>query len=75
MYGFTQSFNVSVAAAICFYELKQKLIRNNIPHLLNKEKLLKTRIRWAVNSIRSGNEILNKYLDEKGVSHDILTIT
>jgi tRNA/rRNA methyltransferase len=74
MYGFTQSFNVSVAAAICFYELKQKLIRNNIPHLLNKEKLLKTRIRWAVNSIRSGNEILNKYLDEKGVSHDILTI-
>ncbi len=75
MYGFTQSFNVSVAAAICFYELKQKLIKNNIPHLLNKEKLLKTRIRWAVNSIRSGNEILNKYLDEKGVSHDILTIT
>ena len=26
MYGFTKSFNVSVAAAICFYELKQKLI-------------------------------------------------
>ena len=24
MYGFTKSFNVSVAAAICMYELKQK---------------------------------------------------
>lgn len=62
MYGFTQSFNVSVAAAICFYELKQKLIKANISHFLDEEKALRMKIRWAVNSIRSGNEILEKYL-------------
>ncbi len=28
MYGFTKSFNVSVAAAICMYELKQKLMKS-----------------------------------------------
>lgn len=64
MYGFTKSFNVSVAAAICFYELKQKLLRSNIDYKLSEEKLLKMKIRWAVNSIRSGEEILKKYLLE-----------
>lgn len=62
MYGFTESFNVSVAAAICLYDLKQKLLKNKLNHYLTGEKLLKTQIRWAVNSIRSGEEILAKYL-------------
>ena len=64
MYGFTKSFNVSVAAAICVYELKQKLLKSNIDYKLSEEKLLKLKIRWAVNSIRSGEEILKKYLQE-----------
>ncbi len=67
MYGFTQSFNVSVAAAICFYELKQKLVKTQTPHLLNDEKRLRLKIRWAVNSIRSGGEILERYLCAGGL--------
>lgn len=62
MYGFTESFNVSVAAAICMYEFKQKLLKSNLDYCLSGEKLLKTQIRWAVNSIRSGEEILERYL-------------
>ena len=62
MYGFTESFNVSVAAAICMYELKQKLLKSDINYCLSGEKLLRTQIRWAVNSIRSGDEILERYL-------------
>ncbi|WP_100077542.1 TrmH family RNA methyltransferase [Chryseobacterium camelliae] len=62
MYGFTRSFNVSVAASICMYELKQKLMKSGIDYKLSEEKRLKMKIRWAVNSIRSGEEILNHYL-------------
>ncbi|UOE38817.1 TrmH family RNA methyltransferase [Chryseobacterium oryzae] len=62
MYGFTRSFNVSVAASICMYELKQKLIKSNIDYKLNEEKLLRMKIRWAVNSMRSGEQIFEKYL-------------
>jgi tRNA (guanosine-2'-O-)-methyltransferase len=62
MYGFTKSFNVSVAAGICMYELKQKLIRSGIDYKLNEEKLWEMKIRWAVNSIKSGNQILEHYL-------------
>lgn len=64
MYGFTQSFNVSVAAAICFYELKQKLIKSGISHYLQDEKLLRLKIRWALSSVKSGEHILEKFLRE-----------
>ncbi|MEC5395563.1 TrmH family RNA methyltransferase [Bergeyella sp. RCAD1439] len=63
MYGLTQSFNVSVAAALCCYDLKQKLIRSGIPYKLSPEKQLPLKIRWAVNSIRSGEEIYRRYLE------------
>mgnify|MGYP000738836819 FL=1 len=49
MYGFTKSFNVSVAAAICMYELKQKLMKSGIDYKLSEEKLLEMKIRWTVN--------------------------
>lgn len=64
MYGFTRSFNVSVAAAICVYELKQKLMRSNLDYKLSEEKLWKMKVRWAVNSIKSGEQILAKYLKD-----------
>ncbi len=67
MYGFTRSFNVSVAASICLYELKQKLIKSGIDYKLDEEKLLKMKIRWAVNSIRSGEQIFQKYLKDHQV--------
>ncbi len=64
MYGFTQSFNVSVAAAICVYELRQKLLRSNLDYKLSAEKLWEMKVRWAMNSIKSGEQILAKYLRE-----------
>lgn len=66
MYGFTQSFNVSVAAAICMYELKQKLIKSDIDYFLTDEKRMKLMIRWAIKSIRSGEEVYQKILKDKG---------
>ena len=63
MFGFTKSFNVSVAAAICMYELKQKLMKSGIEYQLSDEKLLEMKIRWTVNSIRSGEELLERFLN------------
>ena len=62
MFGFTKSFNVSVAAAICMYELKQKLMKSGIDYKLSEEKLLEMKIRWAKNSIKSSEQILERFL-------------
>ena len=61
MFGFTKSFNVSVAAAICMYELKQKLMKSGIEYQLSEEKLLELKIRWAKNSIKSSEQILERF--------------
>ena len=62
MFGFTKSFNVSVAAAICMYELKQKLMKSGIEYQLSDQKLLDLKIRWAKNSIKSSEQILERFL-------------
>jgi tRNA (guanosine-2'-O-)-methyltransferase len=67
MYGFTRSFNVSVAASLCMYELKQKLMKSGIDYKLNEEKLLRMKIRWAMNSIKSGKQILAKYQKDNNI--------
>ncbi|WP_026315628.1 TrmH family RNA methyltransferase [Riemerella columbina] len=64
MYGFTNSFNVSVAAAICIYELKQKLIHSEIDHHLSELKKWQLKVRWAANSARSGHQLLDKFVRE-----------
>lgn len=67
MYGFTKSFNVSVAAAICMYELKQKLIASGLDYKLSEEKVMDLQVRWAVRTIPSGDKILEKFVSENSI--------
>ena len=53
------------------YDFKQKLLKSDIDYFLKDEKLLRTKIRWAVNSIRSGQEILDKYMNELGFQNNL----
>src|SRR5690606_21442708 len=62
MYGFTKSFNVSVAAAICMYDLKQKLISSGLDYKLPEAQRWEMMVRWAANSIPAGERILSHYL-------------
>lgn len=57
MYGFTQSFNISVTAAMCLYDLTQKLRQSTFAWQLSnpeKETLL---LNWMVSSIPGGEKI------------------
>jgi tRNA (guanosine-2'-O-)-methyltransferase len=58
MYGFTESFNISVSAAICLYEIKQKLTEDLNWELTEEEKsdILLT---WVKQSVREP-ELLEK---------------
>lgn len=46
MYGFTESFNVSVSAGICLYDITQRLRKSNINWQLSKEENLDLQIEW-----------------------------
>ncbi len=64
MYGFTESFNISVCAALCMYNLSTK-IRKEVPnyHLTNLEKE-DLYIEWLKASIRK-NDLIIKEFDTK----------
>lgn len=52
MYGFTESFNISVSAAICLYELRKKLQASSIAWELSEEERAQLRLQWVKNSIQ-----------------------
>ena len=67
MYGFTESFNISVCAALCLHSLKEKLHRSEIDWHLNdieKEELL---LRWLRNSIQKVELIEKDYFLKKNI--------
>lgn len=47
MYGFTESYNISVSAALCFYELTKSIQKSTLKWQLNETEQLNLEIQWA----------------------------
>ncbi|MFH6604260.1 TrmH family RNA methyltransferase [Maribacter algicola] len=61
MFGFTESLNISVSAAILLHQLSTKLRKTNLPWQLSESEKLKIRLDWTKKSIKSIDDILNRY--------------
>jgi len=64
MYGFTESFNISVSAALIIYHLSEKLRKSAIPWELDTDEKNEILLYWLKNSINNGDKIFKKYLEE-----------
>lgn len=64
MTGFSESLNISVAAAILLYNLTLQLKSSNFEWHLTKEEILKKRFDWTKKSIKSIDEIIERYRNE-----------
>jgi tRNA (guanosine-2'-O-)-methyltransferase len=61
MYGFTESFNISVCAALCMYHLSSR-IRKEIPNYgLTDEEKSEIYIEWLKASIRKHDLIIKEF--------------
>ncbi len=63
MLGFTESFNISVSAAICMYELTNRLRNSGVQWRLSDEEKLIFRYLWLKKTIRAGEKLVHKYLN------------
>jgi tRNA (guanosine-2'-O-)-methyltransferase len=61
MLGFTESFNISVAAAICLYEVRSRLEKECANWRLSDEELATLEIEWMKKSIRNSEGIIKNY--------------
>lgn len=65
MYGFTESFNISVAAAISLYELCHRL-REEVPNWqLSDEEQEKVKLEWAKHSIKKSDLLIKRFTQEQ----------
>lgn len=61
MAGFTESLNISVSAAIILQNLSTKLRRQALPWQLSDSDKMEIRLEWTKKSIKSIDDILNRY--------------
>ncbi|MBP5327837.1 MAG: RNA methyltransferase [Bacteroidales bacterium] len=61
MYGFTESFNISVCAALCLFSTTERLRRgSDIRWQMSEEELLELKIGWSIQAIRDGEKVARK---------------
>jgi tRNA C32,U32 (ribose-2'-O)-methylase TrmJ len=64
MFGFTQSFNISVSAALCLYDLRHRLNTSSLNWQLSSARQRAVYRGWLRNSIRRCEEIEAVFLRE-----------
>ncbi len=64
MYGFTESYNISIAVSLCLQHLTYKMRKSDINWRLNLEQQNKTMLQWLRNSIKASTDIEKKYRNQ-----------
>jgi tRNA (guanosine-2'-O-)-methyltransferase len=64
MYGFTESLNISVSAAICLYTLTEALHDSTINWQLSSEERTETLIKWVKNTLKMADLIEKEYFSK-----------
>ncbi len=64
MYGFTESFNISVAAALILYDSTQKLRHSGLDWKLTADEKMELYQEWLEKTIKSIDSIKKKYFSQ-----------
>jgi tRNA (guanosine-2'-O-)-methyltransferase len=63
MYGFTESYNISVAGALLLYNLTRRLHQSEIDWELTEQEQLELQLDWTIKTIASSENLIKKYLE------------
>lgn len=64
MHGFTESYNISVSAALVMYTLTQRLRNSDINYKLNNEDRIDTLLEWAKNAVQRSEVIIRHFFKD-----------
>lgn len=64
MEGFSESFNISVGAALCLYELSTRLRDEKPNWSLKKSEKLDLRLDWVKKSVRAADKLEERFLND-----------
>ncbi|MEE4175902.1 MAG: RNA methyltransferase [Bacteroides sp.] len=63
MAGFTESFNISVSAAICLYELSSRIRSSQFPWALPEAERDALHLQWVKASVKSADFLIERFLE------------
>lgn len=63
MHGFTESFNISVSAALVFYELTERLRNSDLDWKLSKDERQELRLQWLRQSLKRPDLLVKRFLE------------
>jgi tRNA (guanosine-2'-O-)-methyltransferase len=64
MYGFTESFNISVSAALILNTLRERLMKSSIPWQLSETELTELKIEWCRNILYKGQDVYKQVVQD-----------
>jgi len=64
IYGFTESYNISVSVSLCLQHLTYKMRKSDIDWQLPIDQRDKVTLQWLRNSIKAASEIEESYLNK-----------
>lgn len=64
MVGFTESYNISVSAAITLYTLRKRLEASSLDWRMGEEEQQELLLNWLRSTIKMSEEIENKFIQE-----------
>jgi tRNA (guanosine-2'-O-)-methyltransferase len=62
MFGFTESFNISVSAAISLYQLSERLRSSKINFHLSQNELIDIKLGWAKSTVKMAEPLIKDFL-------------
>lgn len=65
MYGFTESFNISVAAAISLHSLRSKFLRDSRDLSITEAEKQEVLLGWCRNTIKRGDKVIEEFYNRK----------
>ena len=65
MYGFTESFNISVCAALSLFSLTERMRHSDsIPWQLGPDAILDLKLHWTTQTIRDGEAVMKSLIEK-----------
>jgi tRNA (guanosine-2'-O-)-methyltransferase len=61
MYGFTESYNISVSAALCMQYLSEKVRNSNVNWQLSVHEKDELILEWIINTLKKPETFINKF--------------
>ncbi len=69
MYGFTESYNISVSAALTMFTLSERMRKSNIQWQLSDEERENILLEWSRKSVRSSENLEKEFLKRMSVNN------